>query len=530
MNMQEQNRLGFDMSTGTGHFFQSFNASTGEVLPTRFYVAGVDDVNTALAKADIAAGILSKIPAERKAVFLRSIGDKILSLGDELVQTACKETGLPEARVISERGRTIYQINLFAQLLEEGSWVDAVIEAAQPERTPVPKPDIRKMLHGIGPVVVFSASNFPLAFSTAGGDTISALAAGNPVIVKAHPSHPATNALISGAIVAAARENSMPDGIFSTLYSNTYELGLNLVQHPSTKSVAFTGSFQGGMALYKAALQREEPIPVFAEMGSVNPVILLPGSLQQDNGKLVKTLAGSIGLGAGQFCTNPGLIAVVDGDSLNDFMEGMVKEVSEMQPQIMLNTGIWENYHKRRALALKEKGVGLFAGSNKQLAPGRALPLLAKVKFKDFKQNPTLHEEIFGPFSLLVVCEDIDELGQFASILKGQLTCSVFTGDGDLSDHRQLIDVLTLKCGRLIFNSVPTGVEVCHAMQHGGPFPATTDARFTSVGTSAIKRFVRPVAYQDCPDNFLPAELQDNNPLNIWRLVNGKMTKEFIHT
>jgi 2,5-dioxopentanoate dehydrogenase len=530
MNIQEQNRLGFDVSTGTGRFFQSFNASTGEVLPTRFYIAGIDDVNTALEKADIAAGILSKMQSERKAAFLRGIGDRILSLGDELVQTACKETGLPEARIISERGRTINQINLFAQLLEEGSWVEAVIETAQPERAPAPKPDIRKMLHGTGPVVVFSASNFPLAFSTAGGDTISALAAGNPVIVKAHPSHPATNALISGAIVTAARENNMPDGVFSTLYSNTYELGLGLVQHPSTKSVAFTGSFQGGMALYKAALQREEPIPVFAEMGSVNPVILLPESLGQNVGELAKTLAGSIAMGAGQFCTNPGLIAAADGDPLHELMEAMVGEVSGLQPQTMLNTPIWENYHKKRALALAEKGVGLFAGNNKELARGSVLPLLAKIKFKDFKVNPTLHEEIFGPFSLLVVCEDTGELEQFASLLKGQLTCSVFTGDGDLSAYRQLLDTLILKCGRLTFNGVPTGVEVCHAMQHGGPFPATTDARFTSVGTAAIKRFVRPVAYQDCPGDLLPAELQDNNPLNIWRQVNGQMTKEFIHT
>ncbi len=513
------------MSEGTGNIFQAFNPSTGEVLPGRFYTASTEDIDAAMEKAVYAANMYRETLPRQKAAFLKTIGEEIMALGSELIRIAMQETGLPEYRIIAERGRTVNQINMFAQLLEEGSWTEAVIETAQPGRGPVPKPDIRKMLKGVGPVVVFSASNFPLAFSTAGGDTISALAAGNPVVVKAHPSHPATNLLVGEAIYRATKKNDMPDGIFSTLYSNNFEVGLNLVKHPATKSVAFTGSFSGGMALYRAAMQREDPIPVFAEMGSINPVILLPEALQKNGDNLAKILSASITLGGGQFCTNPGLIVATDGDPLMQFMDKLVSEVAQIKPQTMLNTQIWKNYNKKKLDALKEKGVELFAGNRTEIGAGRALPALARVSFDDFKKNENLNDEIFGPFSLLVVCKNVDELEKFAGIIRGQLTISIFGGPEELPGYKKLFTLLASKCGRLIFNGPPTGVEVCHAMNHGGPFPATTDSRFTSVGPAAIKRFARPVAYQDCPESLLPEELQGKNPLNIWRWVNGDLTK-----
>lgn len=525
MIIHGKNRIGFSLSEGTGNVFQSFNPATGETLSVRFYIAGKEDVEAAMEKAVYAAGIYKEISPDNKSAFLKAIGDEIMALDNELIKIAVQETGLPEARIIGERGRTVNQINMFAQLLEEGSWAETVIETAQPERTPVPKPDIRKMLKGVGPVVVFSASNFPLAFSTAGGDTISALAAGNPVIVKAHPSHPATNLLVGEAINEAAKKTGMPDGIFSTLYSNNFEVGLSLVNHPETKSVAFTGSFSGGMALYKAAMQRDEPIPVFAEMGSVNPVIILPEALQRNHGKLAKTLSASIALGAGQFCTNPGLIVTTESNSLVKFMDELVSEVAQVKSQTMLNTQIRENFNKKKLDTLKEKGVELFAESQTETNDGKALPAIARVSFEDFKMNKNLNKEVFGPFSLLVICKNVEDIEKFAGFIEGQLTFSVFGEKDELPGYKNLFTLLASKCGRLIFNGPPTGVEVCHAMNHGGPFPATTDSRFTSVGTAAIKRFARPVAYQDCPETLLPEELQDKNPLNIWRWVNGNLTK-----
>ena len=523
------NRIGYHLSALGNQKFNAFNPSAGVGFPEEFYVATDEEVNLALEKATKAFEVYSKIPGKIKAEFLRMIAEEIMRLGDILIKTAVGESGLPEARIIGERGRTTGQINLFANLIGEGSWVDAHIDTAQPDRQPVPKPDLRSMLVPVGSVVVFSASNFPLAFSTAGGDTVSALAAGNPVIVKAHPSHPATNLLVSEAINAAAKRTGMPDGVFSTLYSNTYELGLSLVKHPQTKSVAFTGSFSGGMALYKAAREREEPIPVFTEMGSVNPVILLPEKLKNEASNVAKTIAGSITTGAGQFCTNPGLMASIKDENLDVFLSELSDEIGTIGGQTMLNAGIFDSYTTKKADALKEKGVKLIAGTQKgENIKLKAFPAVATVEYSDFVKNPNLHEEIFGPFSLLVMCQNEQELQSFAKNLRGQLTITVFADEKDLSAGKELLNILERKAGRLIFNGAPTGVEVCPSMQHGGPFPASTDSRFTSVGTGAIRRFVRPVAYQNIPEVLLPEELQSSNPLQIWRKVNGELTKASI--
>jgi 2,5-dioxopentanoate dehydrogenase len=520
-----KNRIGFDLSSTSGKIFQAFNPATLLELPEKYAIADDSEIQKAMEKAWQAYHIYKNLKGNKKASFLEAIADEIMALGDELVKQACAETGLPEARIISERGRTVFQLRMFSELLKEGSWVEASIDTALPDRQSLPKPDLRLMLRPIGPVVVFSASNFPLAYSTAGGDTASALAAGNPVIVKAHPSHPGTNLLVGEAINAAALKTGMPDGIFSTLYSNDYELGLALVKHPRTKAVGFTGSFNGGMALYKLAMEREEPIPVFAEMGSVNPVILLPEKLKTDAHTLAKTMSVSVTNGAGQFCTNPGLMAAIDGNELENFVKLFVDEINIVHPQTMLNRGIWELYNKNRAKALDAKGVELIAGFKYDNFANQGRPAIAVVKFDDFAANPNLHEEVFGPFSLLVKCNNKSELESFAQFIKGQLTASVFAAGKDFDEYLNLFNLLQEKAGRFIINGPPTGVEVCPSINHGGPFPASTDSRFTSVGPNAIRRFVRPIAYQNVPQNLLPDELKDGNPLNIWRKLNGEMGK-----
>lgn len=521
-----KNRLGFDLSSLSGKFFRAFNPATLQELPEEYSIASDSEIERAMDKARNAYLDYRNLTGKVRAGFLDAIADEIMALGDLLVKQACAETGLPEARIIGERGRTVNQLRMFSELLREGSWTEASIDTAIPGRLPVPKPDLRLLLRPIGPVVVFSASNFPLAYSTAGGDTASALAAGNPVIVKAHPSHPGTNLLIGEAINNAAIKTGMPDGVFSTLYSTGYELGLALVKHPVTKAVGFTGSFSGGMALYRAAMEREEPIPVFAEMGSVNPVILLPEKIRTDAGSLAKTMAISVTTGAGQFCTNPGLMAAIEGNDLNRFIKLFSDEIDAVNSQTMLNKGIWDSYNSNRSKVLGAKGVELVAGhrADSEVAQGR--PAIAVVNYSDFAANRNLHEEVFGPFSLLVKCKNRSELEGFAQLIKGQLTVSLFAEGNDFDEYSTLFGLVEDKAGRLIINGPPTGVEVCPSIQHGGPFPSTTDSRFTSVGTGAIRRFVRPVAYQNVPQHLLPDELKDANPLKIWRRYNGKIGRE----
>ncbi len=482
-------------------------------------------VDEVLNKAQVAFLSYKNFSGKKKAAFLRAIADEIEALGKELVDTAMRETNLPEARISNERGRTTGHCRMFADLVEEGSWVDARVDTALPNRMPAPKPDMRKMLVPIGPVIVFGASNFPLAYSTAGGDTASALAAGCPVIVKAHPAHLETSKLVASAIDKAASKTGMPSGVFQHVHGEGFEIGQALVKHPFTKAVGFTGSLAGGKALFDLANQRPEPIPVFAEMSSINPVILLPDTLSRDAAKTATMLAGSITLGVGQFCTNPGLIIAIDNEALQSFIATLSTEIQKVLPGTMLHQGISSNYTKRLNQTLEQKGVNVEAQSATKGSTAQGAPLIASVTAEAFLKNPTLSEEVFGPFSLIVKCKDINEL--HAVIVKGhgQLTSTIVGDEAEVAKYKALLNILVEKAGRLIINGVPTGVEVCPSQMHGGPFPSTTDSRFTAVGTDAIKRFARPVAFQNFPESLLPEELKTENPLGIWRMFNGEFKK-----
>lgn len=490
-----------------------------------FTDATFQEVDNALREAHVAFLSFKNTDGKKKAQFLRAIADEIEALGQELVTTAMQETALPEARIINERGRTTGHCRMFAGLVEEGSWVEARIDTAIPDRTPAPKPDIRKMSVAIGPVVVFGAANFPLAYSTAGGDTAAALAAGCPVIVKAHPAHARTSELVAGAIKKAIAKTGVPANVFQHLHGAGFEVGQALVKHPLTRAVGFTGSLAGGKALFDIANQRPEPIPVFAEMSSINPVVLLPETLKREAEGTASKLAASITLGVGQFCTNPGLIIAIEGDALNRFMAALAAAIRSTAPGTMLHTGIADNYSKKMAQALAQKGVSVEGQSDVEAAGGQGRPMVASVPASEFLKNPKLAEEVFGPFSLVIRCKDLNELHAVVSHQHGQLTASIFGDEAEILRHQNILNTLVEKAGRLILNGVPTGVEVCPAMQHGGPFPSTTDSRFTSVGTDAIRRFVRPVAFQNFPDPLLPDELKEANPLKIWRLVNSGWTR-----
>jgi 2,5-dioxopentanoate dehydrogenase len=521
-----KNILGFELSAKGGTTFHTYSSPAGEVLPGSFVQADSEEVEHAVAKAKAAYAVYKNKPGLEKASFLRAIADEIEALGAELIERACAESGLPEARITGERGRTTGQLRLFATLLEDGHWAEATIDTALPDRAPVPRPDIRKMLLPVGPVVVFTASNFPLAFSTAGGDTASALAAGNPVIVKVHPYHAGTNELVAGAIAAAAKKTGMPDGVFSSLNAIEFSVGETLVLHPEVKSVAFTGSFFGGKSLHELAQKRKEPIPVFAEMGSVNPVILLPEKLESAPAQLAATMASSLNMGAGQFCTNPGVMVVMESEAASSFQGSLAQEIKKLAPQAMLHHNIYKNYTARTEEIFTKTQVEKLAESDTEGSSLKGRPAVARVSGSDFIQHPEIAEEIFGPFSLLIVCSGADELEKVMAAFDGQLTASVLATDADVEKYATAIKTIQEVVGRLIFNGVPTGVEVCYAMQHGGPYPSTTDGRFTSVGVDAIKRFVRPVAFQDAPDAYLPDELRDANPLKIWRRINGQLSQE----
>ena len=484
--------------------------------------ATLTEVDQSLREAHVAFLSYKNIPGKKRAAFLRAIADEIEALGADLVKTAMRETNLPEARIVNERGRTTGHCRMFADLVEEGSWVEARIDTALPNRAPAPKPDLRKMSVPIGPVVVFGAANFPLAYSTAGGDTASALAAGCPVIVKAHPAHGETSALVADAITKAIEKTNMPKGVFQHVFGASFEVGQALVKHPLTKAVGFTGSLTGGKALFDLANQRPEPIPVFAEMSSINPVILLPETLKRDAEGTASKLAASITSGVGQFCTNPGLIIAVDGEGLDKFIKGLSVEIQKSLPGTMLHQGIADNYHQKLERALSQKGVTVEGKASEEGGPAQGRPLVASAPADKFISNPSLAEEVFGPFSLIIRSRNLEEFHSVINRLHGQLTASVIADEDELAKHRNLLNMLVEKAGRVIMNGVPTGVEVCPAMQHGGPFPSTTDSRFTSVGTDAVKRFVRPVAFQNFSDSLLPDELKEANPLGIWRLRDRK--------
>ncbi|MDB5023740.1 MAG: aldehyde dehydrogenase [Mucilaginibacter sp.] len=510
-----------------GKAFKAIDPCSGAELEGEFSAAGLNEVDAALNLAEKAAAIYRYTDKKTKAAFLRSIAQEILAIGDELIERAMSESGLPLARLQGERGRTAAQLNMFADLVEEGSWVEAVIDNALPDRQPAARADIRKMHIPVGPVVVFGASNFPLAFSVAGGDTASALAAGCPVVVKAHPAHPGTSALAAEAIKKAAKKYDLPEGVFSILYDDGYTVAEALVKHPKTKIVTFTGSYKGGMSLLKMAQQRDEPIPVFAEMGSINPVILLPEALENRYAQIAEQYAASITLGGGQFCTNPGLLIALKSAGLEKFKKALNEAIEKLGSSTMLTPGICKNYSQVSEEMLQEQGVSVIgrSGNLNKDKSSQALPLVAEVSASSFLVNAKLKQEVFGPYSLLVTADYELELPQIVSALHGQLTASIVADESDLVKYKPLIQSLTGIAGRVILNNVPTGVEVVQAMQHGGPFPATSDSRFTSVGTGAIKRFVRPVSWQNWSNDLLPDELKDDNPLEIWRLVNNKWSK-----
>lgn len=458
-------------------------------------------------------------PAKR-AAFMQAIAEEIEALGDGLIDVALEESHLPAARLRNERARTVFQLRNYADACASGTWMDIRIDHAIKDKNP-PKPDLRKMLVPLGPVVVFGAANFPFAYSTAGGDTACALAAGCPVIVKAHPAHARTSEMVAVTIQKAALRLYMPSGIFTHIHGSSHEVGQALVEHERTKAVGFTGSLTGGRQLFDWAVRRKEPIPVFAEMSSINPVFLLPGKLKQQPAELANMLAGSVTLGVGQFCTNPGLIIAIDSEELSAFISQLSAQVKQQVHGDMLNTGIFKNYVEKRANALAAEEVETVAVAEGEPQFNQATATIASASARAFISNPLLHQEVFGPYSLIVKCSNGQEMLEVAKHIEGQLTATLMATPEDIAAFPELTETVKYLSGRFILNNVPTGVEVTLAMQHGGPYPATTDSRFTAVGADGIRRFARPLTFQNWDNDLLPDELKDENPLGLFRTVNG---------
>ncbi|AZA89434.1 NADP-dependent fatty aldehyde dehydrogenase [Chryseobacterium nakagawai] len=476
------------------------------------------NIDLSIQMASEAYQFLKNTTIKERAAFMNAVADQIEALGDELFTIAHSETSLPLARLTGEKARTVGQWRSYAKAVASGIYTEPRIDLAQPEKQ---KGDLRKYNIGLGPVVVFGASNFPFAFSTAGGDTASAIGAGCPVIVKAHPAHPKTSQIMADAIVNTVKEFGWPEGIFSHITGTSYEIGTYLTQHQNIQAVAFTGSFNGGKALFDTANRRENPIPVFAEMGSINPVFALKNLIENKAEALAKEYVSSLTLGVGQFCTNPGVFIALKGTSLDRFIAAIKNEIKETIPSNMLHKGIYDNFEKHKTIALQQPDIEIMASAEAEDGKGSAV--IIKTNTKNFINNPVLSEEVFGPFGIIVTCENQEEFIQIAQKLKGQLTITVAATQDDVYENAALISLLKDKCGRLLFNGMPTGVEVVYAMQHGGPFPSTTDSRFTSVGPDAVKRFVRPISFQNWPDEFLPEELKNENPLQISRMVDGEI-------
>jgi len=500
-------------ASGVG-LFQGIDATTEAVLSPGFSEASGAEIDAAVAAAVTAFAVFSDTTGEHRAAFLEAIATEIEAIGDPLLQRAHQETGLPLPRLTGERGRTCGQLRLFASVAREGSWVDARIDPAQPERKPLPRSDLRRMARPLGPIAVFGASNFPLAFSVAGGDTASALATGNPVVVKGHPAHPGTSELVGEAIVRAAATCKLPAGIFSLVQGRTPETSLALVRHPEVVAVTFTGSHTAGRALFDAAATRPQPIPVFAEMSSVNPLFILPGALRESGAGIAEGLKNSFTLGVGQFCTKPGLVFGVASPEWEAFVETFVTRAKSVARGTMLHAGIASAF---------DRSLDSLTGVTWLERGGAAV---ARVTAAQLAGDPSLTHEKFGPFTLIVTASSLEEMTALAGNLEGQLTATIHAVGIDLSQAQPLIKQLERIAGRLVVNGFPTGVEVSHAMHHGGPYPATTDVRFTSVGSAALARFVRPVCYQDFPDSLRPDALKDANPLGLLRLVEGKPSRD----
>ncbi|HEY1114314.1 MAG TPA: aldehyde dehydrogenase (NADP(+)) [Chitinophagaceae bacterium] len=487
--------------------------------------ATLQDVDAAVQDSWKAFEVYRHKNGAARADFLRAIARHLEALSGELLQNAHRETHLEESRLGAELKRTLYQLTSYADACAEGTWLDIRIDTADPTRNP-PRPDLRKMLIPLGPVVVFGASNFPFAYSTVGGDTACALAAGCPVIIKAHPGHAETSELVAAAVHKAAEEQGMPRGVFHHLHDHSFEVGRALVLHPLVRAVGFTGSYEGGRALFDLAAKREYPIPIFAEMGSTNPVFLLPRKLESDKETIAAMYAASITQSVGQFCTNPGILVGVEGEDLDAFTELLGSKIEQTRPAKMLHPGIARNYHERRAEVLDQDGVVVVAETSFDYTEEESIPTVATTSAREFLSNHLLHQEVFGPYSLLIRCRGLDEMLEVARAMEGQLTATLVATPEEAKEAGELVAALHHICGRLVFNGVPTGVEVALAMHHGGPYPATTDSRFTAVGADGIKRFARPICYQGWSDDLLPPELRNENPLGLWRTVNNALTRE----
>ena len=509
---------------GTRGEASAMNPATGAALEPTFGGGSSEDVDRActLAARDFDAFRTANL--ETRAKLLETIAQGLMDLGDELVDRAMAESGLPRPRIEGERGRTCGQLRLFASLVREGRWLNVTVDTAMPDRKPLPRSDLRSRRIPVGPVAVFGASNFPLAFSVAGGDTAAALAAGCPVIAKAHPSHLGTSELAGRVIQQAVGACGLPSGVFSLLVGVGNEVGGALVRHPAVQAVAFTGSRKGGQALVALAAARPNPIPVFAEMSSVNPVFLLPSALEARGAAIATGLVASATLGVGQFCTKPGLIFGIDGTAFQEFAKSAAAAISAAGAGTMLNSGIQQAYaHGVGALCSATGVKKLASGAAAPEGSGAAQPALFTATAKDFLADPALAEEVFGPAALLLACDDADEMQAVAEHLDGQLTATVHLDGDDHALAKRLFTVLERKAGRLVVNGFPTGVEVSYAMVHGGPSPSTSDSRVTSVGAMSIERFLRPVCYQDFPQDLLPDELQDSNLATHARLIDGKL-------
>lgn len=520
--------IGFGSSGASGASFKAFDPARGVALEPSFPSATGADVDRAVELAAAAAPVLARLSGAARAKFMRAIAANLEAKTDDLVARAMQETGLPEARLKGEVGRTVGQLRLYGEAAEKGTWVDARIETALPDRKPLPKPDHRSLLRPLGPVVVFGSSNFPFAYSVAGGDTASAFAVGCPVIVKAHPAHPGTSELTGRLILHAVRDCGLPEGTFSLLFDGGFEVGQALIKHPLVKAAGFTGSVKGGRALADLAAARPEPIPVYAEMGSVNPVFILPGALAERAAAIVDGLHASGTIGVGQFCTNPGLIVMERSPAAEAFLKALVTKLGATPEGVMLTPGIAKAYAANTAQRAKQPGVKPLVQVAATGACGAA-PVWFETEALSFLGNHLLAEEIFGPSALVVWCKDRAELLEVAAHVEGSLTATIQAGAAEAKEQGDLIDLLAAKAGRLVLNGYPTGVEVSHAIVHGGPYPSTSDGgRTTSVGTRALLRWARPICYQSFTDELLPPELQNANPLGLLRLVNGELTTKAV--
>ena len=513
--------IGFARGQSRTAPYRSVNPATAVALEPDFFPATAAEADHSCALAEQATPVLAALSGQKKAAFLRDIATRIEAATPALVARATQETGLPEARCQGEIGRTMSQLRLFADLVEKGDWIDARIETANPDRKPLPKPDHRSLLRPVGPVAVFCASNFPFAYSVAGGDTASAFAAGCPVIVMAHHAHVGTAEIMGGLIVEAVKAAGLPEGTFSLLMGEGRIIGQQVAKHPALRAIGFTGSRVGGRALMDTAAARPTPIPVYAEMSSVNPVVLLEGALAARGEAIATGLVGSCTLGVGQFCTQPGLIVLVRSAAAEAFVAKLSALFNECADGVMLTAGIHQAYQRGVTARSAQSGVKVIAQGKSSGQPNRAVATLFATEAKTFVADASLQEEIFGPSSLVIWCADSREVDAVLGALHGNLTATVHGTDAELGQHAALIARLEAVAGRVVINGFPTGVEVSHAIVHGGPYPSLSDGRTTSVGSNAIYRFTRLVCFQNYPDAALPAELRNANPLGLSRLVNG---------